>query len=108
VKHISDRIAVMYLGKIVELGPATDVFEHPLHPYTQALVSAVPIPDPVRESKRQRIILAGDPPSPLNPPPGCAFHPRCGYAVAECAKKIPRLENIATSREVACIRAREI
>ena len=108
VKHISDRIAVMYLGKIVELGPATEVFERPLHPYTKALVSAVPIPDPVRESKRQRIILAGDPPSPLNPPAGCAFHPRCAYAVAACKEKIPPLENFGDAREAACIRVKEI
>ena len=108
VKHISDRIAVMYLGKIVELGAATEVFEQPRHPYTRALVSAVPIPDPVRESKRQRIILAGDPPSPLNPPSGCAFHPRCGYAVAACKEKVPALETVAANREVACLRAREI
>jgi oligopeptide transport system ATP-binding protein len=108
VKHISDRIAVMYLGKIAELGAATEVFERPLHPYTKALVSAVPIPDPVREGKRQRIILAGDPPSPLNPPSGCSFHPRCAYAVAACKEKIPPLENFGGSREAACIRVKEI
>jgi len=108
VRHISDRIAVMYLGKIVELGAATEVFEQPLHPYTRALVSAVPIPDPVREAKRQRIMLAGDPPSPLNPPGGCAFHPRCGFAVAACREKIPALEIVAAGREVACLRVPEI
>jgi oligopeptide transport system ATP-binding protein len=108
VKHISDRIAVMYLGKIVELGPAAQVFERPLHPYAKALVSAVPIPDPEREKKRERIILAGDPPSPLNPPGGCPFHPRCPYAVADCARVVPKLELFDRAQEVSCIRAREI
>jgi len=108
VKHISDRIAVMYLGKIVELGPAAKVFERPLHPYSKALVSAVPIPDPVREKKRERIILAGDPPSPMNPPAGCPFHPRCPYAIADCAKIVPRLENFDESQQASCIRMREI
>jgi oligopeptide transport system ATP-binding protein len=108
VKHISDRIAVMYLGKIVELGPAAKVFERPLHPYSKALVSAVPIPDPVREKKRERIILAGDPPSPINPPGGCPFHPRCPYAIADCARIVPKLENFDEDRQVSCIRMREI
>ena len=108
VKHISDRIAVMYLGKIVELGPATEVFERPLHPYTKALVSAVPIPDPEREKKRQRIILAGDPPSPMNPPAGCSFHPRCQYAVEKCSQVLPTLESFDSTRQAACIRMREI
>ena len=108
VKHISDRIAVMYLGKIVELGPAAQVFEYPLHPYTKALVSAVPIPDPDREKQRQRILLAGDPPSPLNPPAGCAFHPRCPYAMPECSKSVPALEAFVPGRETACLRLREI
>jgi len=108
VRHISDRIAVMYLGKIVELGPAAEIFEHPLHPYTRALVSAVPIPDPEREKKRQRVILAGDPPSPLNPPAGCAFHPRCRYAVEACKEKVPPLEEFGGAHEAACIRVREI
>jgi oligopeptide transport system ATP-binding protein len=98
----------MYLGRIVELGPATEVFERPLHPYTRALVSAVPIPNPARESRRQRIILAGDPPSPLNPPHGCAFHPRCPHAVAACQEKIPQLESFGNGREAACIRVKEI
>jgi oligopeptide transport system ATP-binding protein len=108
VKHISDRIAVMYLGKIVELGPASEVFEKPLHPYTKALVSAVPIPDPEREKKRQRIILAGDPPSPVNPPAGCSFHPRCSYAIPACSQGLPPLESFNETRQTACIRMREI
>ena len=108
VKHISDRIAVMYLGRIVEVGPAAQVFERPLHPYTKALVSAVPIPDPDREKQRQRVILSGDPPSPLNPPAGCAFHPRCAYATAECSRAVPELQDFDAGRRTACIRAREI
>ncbi len=104
VKHISDRIAVMYLGKIVELGPAVAVVEHPLHPYTQALVSAIPIPDPVREKNRQRILLLGDPPSPIHPPAGCAFHPRCPQAIAACAATLPPLEEKSPGRSAACIR----
>jgi oligopeptide transport system ATP-binding protein len=108
VKHISDRIAVMYLGKIVELGPAAKVFEQPLHPYSKALVSAVPIPDPVREKRRERVILSGDPPSPMNPPGGCPFHPRCAYAIADCARVVPGLESFDGEREVSCIRMREI
>ncbi len=108
VKHISDRIAVMYLGKIVELGPAAEVFERPLHPYTMALVSAVPIPDPVRERLRQRILLPGDPPSPMNPPSGCPFHPRCLHATAECAKQAQTLIEFHASHNVACMRAKEI
>jgi oligopeptide transport system ATP-binding protein len=108
VRHIADRIAVMYLGKIVEIGPATRVFERPLHPYTRALVSAVPIPDPAREKQRQRIILAGDPPSPINPPSGCPFHPRCLYATADCARIVPQLESFDAEQQASCIRMREI
>jgi oligopeptide transport system ATP-binding protein len=109
VKHISDRIAVMYLGRIVEIGPATQVFEKPLQPYTKALVSAVPIPDPEREKARQRIILSGDPPSPMNPPSGCPFHPRCPYAIAECRQIVPPLEDhFNIGQAAACIRAKEI
>ncbi len=108
VKHISDRIAVMYLGRIVEMGPAAQVFEQPLHPYTKALVSAVPIPDPEREKQRQRIILSGDPPSPLNPPSGCAFHPRCAHANDGCSRILPAMESFDAGRTVACLRAREI
>jgi oligopeptide transport system ATP-binding protein len=108
VKHISDRIAVMYLGKIVELGPAVDVIERPRHPYTRALVSAIPTPDPDAERARQRIVLPGDPPSPLNPPAGCAFHPRCPFAQEKCRQGVPLLARIADGREVACIRVDEI
>jgi len=108
VKYISDRIAVMYLGRLVEVGSAVDVVERPLHPYTRALVSAVPIPDPVRERQRQRIILQGDPPSPINPPAGCSFHPRCPFAVEKCAIEVPNLEEKELARFAACIRIGEI
>ncbi len=108
VKHISDRIAVMYLGRIVELGPALDVIDRPRHPYTRALVSAIPVPDPDVERNRQRIILPGDPPSPLNPPTGCAFHPRCPYAVEKCRATVPPLVAAGPAREAACVRLDEI
>jgi oligopeptide transport system ATP-binding protein len=109
VRHISERIAVMYLGKIVELGPANDIFFHPLHPYTKALLSAIPIPDPRREGQRQRVLLPGDLPSPLRPPPGCPFHPRCLYAEQRCQETIPSLDTFRdASREVSCLRANEI
>ena len=108
VKHISDRVAVMYLGKIVELGPALDVIERPRHPYTRALVSAIPTPNPDVERSRQRIVLAGDPPSPLNPPAGCAFHPRCPYAIEACKAAVPPLLADGATREVACLRLGEI
>ena len=108
VKHISDRIAVMYLGKIVELGPAADVFGRPLHPYTQALVSAVPLPDPRRERQRRRILLPGDPPSPMNPPSGCPFHPRCPHAIEKCSQVVPAFETLAPNHEAACIRLKDI
>jgi oligopeptide transport system ATP-binding protein len=104
VKYIADRIAVMYLGRLVEIGAAAEVIERPLHPYTRALVSAVPIPDPVRECERRRIVLHGDPPSPLAPPSGCAFHPRCPHAAAECAGRVPPLETRGNDRCVACLR----
>jgi oligopeptide transport system ATP-binding protein len=108
VRHISDRVAVMYLGKIVELGPAVDVIDRPRHPYTRALVSAIPVPNPEVERVRQRIVLAGDPPSPIDPPSGCAFHPRCPYAVDRCRQAIPQLGPSGPSREAACIRLDEI
>lgn len=103
VKHIADRIAVMYLGRIVEIGPAETLFDHPQHPYTRALVSAVPVPDPDRERDRQRILLPGDPPSPLNPPKGCTFHPRCPHATDECQVSFPAWTRQG-DRQVACIR----
>ena len=107
VKHISDRVAVMYLGKIVELGPAADVIERPIHPYTRALVSAIPDPDPAKARASQRIVLPGDPPSPLNPPSGCAFHTRCPYAQEKCKAAVPPLAAYR-GREVACVRVSEI
>ena len=100
VRHISNRIAVMYLGKIVEVGDRKTIFEKPLHPYTQALISAIPIPDP--RAKQQRILLTGEPPSPQNPPSGCSFHTRCPYAQMECRSLEPKLKPAGTSREVAC------
>jgi oligopeptide transport system ATP-binding protein len=106
VKHISDRVAVMYLGKIVELGPATDVIERPRHPYTRALVSAIPQLDP--DNQRPRLVLPGDPPSPLSPPPGCAFHPRCPYAQEKCKAAVPPLLPIGENHEAACVRLEEI
>lgn len=107
VKHISDRIAVMYLGKIVELGEASSIIENPLHPYTRALVSAIPTPNPDEERNRQRIVLPGDPPSPINPPSGCTFHPRCPHATDACQRTVPQLEAFQ-EREVSCIRKAEI
>ena len=106
VKHISDRVAVMYLGRIVELGPAADVIERPRHPYTRALVSAIPVHDP--EAERTRIILPGEPPSPVNPPAGCAFHPRCPHAQDKCRASMPPLVSAGPAREAACVRLDEI
>jgi oligopeptide transport system ATP-binding protein len=103
VRHISDRVAVMYLGHIVELAERNEIYAHPLHPYTKALLSAVPIPDPIIDAQRERIFLTGEVPSPLNPPRGCVFHPRCWLATAECQEVIPELREVQTGHWVACM-----
>lgn len=104
VRHLSDRVAVMYLGKIVELADGKEIYDQPLMPYTIALISAVPVPDPEVEAARERIILTGDVPSPINPPSGCPFHTRCAYAIEECKAKVPRLVEIKPRHYAACIR----
>ncbi len=103
VRHISDRVAVMYLGKLMELASRDNLYESPLHPYTQALLSAVPIPDPVVENKRQVIILKGEVPSPINPPSGCVFHPRCFQAFESCSTTVPVLADNGGGHYVACL-----
>ena len=104
VRHISDRVAVMYLGRIVELADRDELYANPQHPYTQALLAAVPIPDPEVEATRQRIILKGETPSPYSPPSGCAFHPRCPIAIDQCPQGVPELRELSPGHWVACIR----
>ena len=100
VEHISNRVAVMYLGRIVELATDKELYQNPLHPYSQALLSAVPIPDP--EIQRKKILLQGDVPSPINPPPGCSFHTRCAVCKAECSRQAPQLKEVGDGHWVAC------
>jgi oligopeptide transport system ATP-binding protein len=104
VRHISDRVAVMYLGHIVEIATRTELYSNPLHPYTKALLSAVPIPDPQVEAQRERIVLTGEVPSPMNPPVGCVFHPRCPMMIEQCKQVVPELREVAPEHWAACIR----
>jgi len=108
VRHISDRIAVMYLGHMVELAPAGEIYDHPLHPYSKSLLSAVPVPDPKAARANKRIVLSGDIPSPLNAPSGCPFRTRCAYACEQCAASMPEFNEVAPGHFVACHRVNEI
>ncbi|HSR12153.1 MAG TPA: ABC transporter ATP-binding protein, partial [Thermodesulfobacteriota bacterium] len=100
VEYMSDRVAVMYLGKIMEMAPVQDIYGRPRHPYTEALLSAVPMPNP--KSKKERITLSGDVPSPINPPPGCVFHPRCRYRQAGCDTNAPEFTEIEAGHFLSC------
>ncbi len=104
IRHVSDRVAVMYLGKLVEIADARTIYQEPLMPYTKALISAVPVPDPQIEATRQRIMLEGDVPSPINPPAGCPFHTRCPYAIDVCKEVVPQLVEIKPAHFAACVR----
>jgi oligopeptide transport system ATP-binding protein len=104
VQYISDRVAVMYLGRIMELATSEELCKNPLHPYTQALISATPITDPIVDKTRQRIVLEGEIPGPVNPPTGCHFHPRCPIAIGECREERPPLRDVGEGHYVACIR----
>ena len=108
VRHISDRIAVMYLGHMVELAPANEIYDHPLHPYSKSLLSAVPVPDPKIARQNQRVVLTGDIPSPLNAPSGCPFRTRCRYACDKCAESMPEFKEVSKGHFVACHRLAEI
>jgi len=105
VRHISDRVAVMYLGRLVEIADRSEIYRNPLHPYTKALLSAVPIPDPVIDAQRERILLTGEVPSPLNPPTGCVFHPRCPIAIDDCSGVIPDMREVEPGHWAGCLRA---
>ena len=105
VRHISDRVGVMYLGHMVEMADRNEIYVDPVHPYTKALLSAVTIPDPVIDAQRERVVLTGEVPSPLNPPSGCVFHPRCPIATAECSQVIPALRQVQPNHWAACIHA---
>ncbi len=105
VRHISDRVAVMYLGHIVEIADRMELYTNPIHPYTKVLLSAIPIPDPEVEARRERVVISGEVPSPLNPPSGCVFHPRCPMAIDQCSKVVPELREVSSSHWAACIRA---
>ena len=102
VKHLCHRVAVMYLGRIVEIAESDELFDHPMHPYTRALLTAIPIPDPVAEQAREHQVLPGEVPSPLNPPDGCVFHPRCGLAVPACRQSVPELLEVRPDHWAAC------
>jgi oligopeptide/dipeptide ABC transporter ATP-binding protein len=105
VRHVCSRVAVMYLGKIVEIADRDTLYATPRHPYTQALLAAAPIPDPVADAARERTVLRGEVPSPLAPPPGCVFHPRCPIAIPECTAEVPPLREVAAAHWAACLRA---